>query len=584
MFETLTATADPLRRLFRAIRPSKTRSVLSVVLLFIGGGLEGVTVGLLVPILETFTGTANPTPGPFQAVLNPLLAGLPPGKRVLALGVALVVLVATKNLVSYAGVSLAGRLRSRAMVELRQQLVRRLLRAPPALLERHTSGEITSVLVTEASRVSRALDLTVSLTHRGIIALSYLVALLFLSWQLTAITALLGIALGIISQALGRAVLRHGRQFTRANADLSRRVTEVVGGLRTIRTTAGEAVHERGFERDNRALSNADVGASKSQAFSTGAIETLGIAGAMALTALAHQFWLSKGTLDVPSFLAFGFGLLRLLPALNQLYAGQGFLTQLVGGVEQVLKWLDLPTYPARPFGSAPVPKLNDGIRFDQVSFGYSAESNVLRSLSFVLPVGETLAVVGSSGSGKSTLASLLLRLREPTAGRILFDGVEHWEFDQEDFHRTVAFVDQDCFVFNASILENVTCGAPDITREQVIDALRLVKLDSLIEQTPDGVDTLVAERGATLSGGQRQRLAIARAIVRNPQILVLDEPTSALDAETEREVVGAIDAASVGRTTIIITHRESTVRHARVRLSMPSGELKTTVADARSA
>jgi ABC-type multidrug transport system fused ATPase/permease subunit len=157
----------------------------------------------------------------------------------------------------------------------------------------------------------------------------------------------------------------------------------------------------------------------------------------------------------------------------------------------------------------------------------------------------------------------LLLRLREPTAGTIAFDGVSHWDFSPESFHRAVALVEQEPFMFNCSIADNVAYGASWVTRADIEAAIQKVQLADVVQRLPEGYDTVLGERGATLSGGQRQRLAIARAIVRNPALLVLDEPTSALDSVTEKEVVAAIDAASAGRTTIIITHRPSTVEHA---------------------
>jgi ABC-type multidrug transport system fused ATPase/permease subunit len=182
------------------------------------------------------------------------------------------------------------------------------------------------------------------------------------------------------------------------------------------------------------------------------------------------------------------------------------------------------------------------------------------------------VALVGASGAGKTTLASLLLRLREPTQGRILFDGVDHWTFERTSFAKNVAWVEQDPFLFQASVRENVAYGAPDATLDEIWEALRIVRLDEFVRTMQDGIETQVGERGTTLSGGQRQRLAIARALVRKPQVLILDEPTSALDPETEHEVVNAMEAASVGRTTLVIAHRISTVARAASVLTFRDG------------
>jgi ABC-type multidrug transport system fused ATPase/permease subunit len=292
------------------------------------------------------------------------------------------------------------------------------------------------------------------------------------------------------------------------------------------------------------------------------------------LVGLAHSLWLSSGSLGVPQFLAFGFGLVRLLPALNVVYATHGNIAVMVGAVERTLTWLDLPRYPTRPFGTKTPATLERGIAIEDLGFAYPNGHEPLKGLSFVLPAGETLAIVGPSGKGKTTLANLLLRLREPTSGRITFDGTDYWEFAPEHYHRAVGFVDQEPFLFNTSILDNVICGRPGIDRAAVDAALRLVQLGDLLDRLPQGVDTVLAERGATLSGGQRQRVAIARAVVSNPQVLVLDEPTSALDLETEKEVMRAVAAASAGRTTFIITHRGAILEHATRRLDLATGEI----------
>jgi ATP-binding cassette, subfamily B, bacterial MsbA len=572
MLSRFSITLGSAALLIRRLNLSRKRALATILLLFLGGGLEGATVGLLVPLLAMLTG-AGPGGGFLQKAIDGVLGGFSQNARVILLGAAILGLVALKNALLYAGVVMAGTLRARAGIELRRQLFDRLLHSAPATLERHTSGEVTKVFVNDGWKVGRVLELCVSLVHRSIVALSYLVAIAILSWQLTLVTVALGFALAVVSQRMGRRGLRHGRTFTQTAGQLARHVTEVVGGMRVVRTTSAEREWAKSFDGVSRQYAQSDLGSANSMFLASNMVETLGVAGAMGLTALAHTLWLGPGSLDVPSFLAFGFGLIRLLPALNQVYGTQAFLVPLIGSVEVLLHWLDLPTYPKRPFGKAEVPKLEQGIRFENLTFAYPNRTPAIADLSLFVPVGETLAILGASGSGKSTLASLLLRLREPTSGRILFDGVDHWEFAPKHFHRAVAFVDQDSFAFNKTIAENVAVGMPNVDRNAVLEALHKVRFDEVLAKLPDGIDTVVAEHGSTLSGGQRQRLAIARAILRDPQILVLDEPTSALDPETEQEVVRAIDAASAGRTTIIITHRASTVLHATRRLNLADGK-----------
>jgi subfamily B ATP-binding cassette protein MsbA len=576
MAGSLGATFRAVKRLLQRLDPPKARFFGSGALLLAAGSLEGLPLALLVPLLGALTNANDGAPSivPF---LGPWLAHFDPSRRVVILGVAIVAVVGLKNLLSVLGAATSGRLRTDLLIELRRQLLERVLGAPPVTLERNTSGAITDVFVAEAYRVSRVFEAAGVLLQRIVIATSYVVALTVLSWRFLLLTLVLGAIIALTARRLGRRVLEHGRTLSRASAELGRHVTEVVGGSRVIRTTASAASHRETFAGPNREHAMADLGASLSITVQQATMETLGIVGAIALTAIARVFWLGQGTLDVPHFLAFGFGLVRLLPAMNMVYATLGMLTSAVGSVEHVLEWLDLPNYPARPFGGRSVPLLTRGVSFENVSLVYPDGHAPFRDLSFFLPKGETLAVLGPSGSGKSTLASLLLRLREPTTGRVLLDGTDHWEFAPAEFHRAVGFVDQDSFLFNASILENVACGRPGINRGDVEKVLGVVQLGELVARLPQGLDTIVAERGSTISGGQRQRLAIARAIVQNPQLLVLDEPTSALDNETEEEVVNAIDRASVGRTTVIITHRAATARHATLRLDLATGNVTPT-------
>ena len=565
--------SHPLIRLLRKLGLAPARTVLTVTLLLASGALEGATVGLLVPLLAIITGSAG-GPGKFQQLFGGLLEHVSEGQRTLLLCLAIVGLVGLKNLFGVWGTASSGRQRATALVELRRQLVDRILRADPATMERHTSGDITDMVVFEAYRVNRVLEAAVVLVQRSTIAASYVVAMLILSWRLTLVTIAIGVIVAVVSRRLSRTILDHGRQLSAASAQIGRQVTEAIGGLRVIRTTSSEEWVEAQFAPHSEQHARADTGAGVALTLYQGVIETLGVIGALVLLGLAHTVWRTEGTLDVPRFLAFGFGLVRLLPALNVVHATRGLLTATLASVERVLDWLELPRYPTRPFGQAEVPTLRQGIVFENVGLTYPGGQEGIRGLSFELPAGETLAILGASGSGKSSLANILLRLREPTTGRVLLDGIDHWSFSSAALHRAIGFVDQDSFLFNISIADNIRCGRPGVDREAMLKALEVVKLRTFVESLPSGLDTIVAERGASLSGGQRQRLAIARAIVVNPQVLVLDEPTSALDPVTEQEVVEAMHAASAGRTTLLITHRPSTTVFATRRLELVKGEL----------
>jgi subfamily B ATP-binding cassette protein MsbA len=570
-FASLGASLRLLKRL--EVRPAR---LIWTVMLQVGVGiLEASTVGFLVPLLSLLTGAHSDASDAMLRHLSAVTGPLGRTAAVALLAVAILGLVLLKNLLQYVSARYASRLRADTLAELRRRLLESVLHAPQETLERYTTGEITGAFLSEAARVNRAFDFALSLMQRAFIALGYLAAILVLSWQLTLLTILFGVFLGYAGSRLGRRGISVGRHVADAEARLGRQLTEILGGLQVVRTTASEQREIVAFEAINREHADADGRATLSPMLLFGATETMGIAGAMVLTAVAYDVWLVPGRLDVSQFLAFGFGLLRLVPALNQVYGLLGLIGTLTGSVERATTWLDLPRYPRRPFGTRSFQRLREGISIEGLGFTYPDGHQALRNLSLNIAPGETLVVVGSSGAGKSTLASLLLRKREPTTGVIRFDGVDHWEFSREEYHRAIAVVEQDPFLFNASIYDNVAYGVPGVTREQAVQALSKVALGDLIARMPQGIDTVLVERGASLSGGQRQRLAIARAIVRNPDVVLLDEPTSALDTETEREVVSAIERASAGRTTIIITHRPSAFGYATRRLVLEAGTAK---------
>jgi ABC-type multidrug transport system fused ATPase/permease subunit len=273
----------------------------------------------------------------------------------------------------------------------------------------------------------------------------------------------------------------------------------------------------------------------------------------------------------------FGILLLRMLPLMNHLYAVLGNLGYASGGMREIFVWLDLPRFPARPFGSKPFNGIQHSIRIENLSFHYPNGTPALKELNLEIPAGKTVALVGSSGSGKSTLASLLLRLREPTSGRIVVDGTDYWEFDPAAWHARLGMVEQEAFLFNETIEHNITFGSAGATPAQVQKALRVAHLEEVVATLPNGLQTMVGERGTMLSGGQKQRLAIARAMVREPLLLILDEATSALDNVSERQVQAALDDARRGRTSVVIAHRLSTIRNADLIVVLAGGRIVET-------
>ena len=241
-------------------------------------------------------------------------------------------------------------------------------------------------------------------------------------------------------------------------------------------------------------------------------------------------------------------------------------------GIERIQEVLETgAVIPERPDAIEPKPARGD-IAFEHVAFAYDPKAPVLKDVHFSISAGQTVGVVGTTGGGKSTVVSLITRFYDPTAGRVLIDGVDIRDYRLAGLRRQIAFVMQDTVLFHGTVRDNVAYGRPDATPDQILEATRLANAHDFIEKMPHGYDTMVGERGLTLSGGQRQRLGIARAIIRNSPILILDEPTAALDAESEKLVIEALERLMKGRTVITIAHRLSTIRDAHKIIVLKAG------------
>jgi ATP-binding cassette subfamily B protein len=243
-----------------------------------------------------------------------------------------------------------------------------------------------------------------------------------------------------------------------------------------------------------------------------------------------------------------------------------------MASTDRVLDLLDTPV--AIDSGHLALPAVRGEIQLRDVTFAYPDRSTVVDRLSLNIPAGETIAIVGATGSGKSTLVKLLLRLYEIQSGTITLDGINIKDLHLADLRRSIGLVSQDVFLFHGSVRENIAYGSPDANLDSVIAAAKIAEADEFIDRLPEGYDTIVGERGQKLSGGQRQRIAIARAVLKNPPILILDEATSAVDNETEAAIQRSLDRITVDRTTIAIAHRLSTIRNAHCIYVMDRGEL----------
>jgi len=340
------------------------------------------------------------------------------------------------------------------------------------------------------------------------------------------------------------------------------RIEENVGGIRVVQAFANED-HERAlFSHDNQAYRTTKLEAYRIMA-ATNAFSYLSMRFTQLIVMVAGSYFVVNGSLSNGGFVAFILLVGVFFRPLEKINAVIETYPKGIAGFKRYTELIDTrPDIVDRP-GAADVASLRGDIRYEGVSFSYAKGKTVLAEIDLSIAAGETVAFVGPSGAGKTTLCSLLPRFYEPTAGRITVDGIDVRDMTLASLRRQIGIVQQDVFLFAGTIRENIAYGKLGASEAEIMAAARRARLDEMIAELPNGLDTIIGERGVKLSGGQKQRLAIARIFLKNPPILILDEATSALDTQTERAIQQSLSELAVGRTTLVIAHRLATVKDA---------------------
>ena len=388
-------------------------------------------------------------------------------------------------------------------------------------------------------------------------------ALMFtINTWLAVLTVIITPFVTVLSSRYGSRMTRNFRALFGQVGAFNARVEENVGGMRVVQAFANEDHERRLFARDNARYRTTKLAAYRLMAASS-SITYLGMRMTQLVVMVAGTWFVLHGQLTEGGFVSF---LLLVSVFLRPVEKINGVLESYPKGIAGFRRYTELlatrPDIVDAP-GATAAPALRGDIRFEGVTFGYGDGRVVLRDIDLTVAAGETVAFVGPSGAGKTTLCSLLPRFYEPSAGRITIDGVDIRAVTLASLRSQIGIVQQDVFLFGGTVRENIAYGRLDASDPEIMDAARRAQLEDVIAALPDGLDTVVGERGVKLSGGQKQRFAIARMFLKNPPILILDEATSALDTETERAVQRALTDLSAGRTTLVIAHRLATIRNA---------------------
>jgi ATP-binding cassette subfamily B protein len=462
----------------------------------------------------------------------------------------------------------------RVVSRLRRDLYAAILSQEIAFFDERKTGELTSRLASDTTVLQNGVSVNISMALRNAVSALGGVGLLFVTsprLTLVMLAVVPPIAFGAVTY--GRRLRALSREVQDALAGASEVAEESLAGVRTVRAFGAEqkevarygAAVERSFELAKRRIRLGSI--------------FMAFASFLAFAAASLVLWYGghlvlEGVMTVgelTAFLVYTILVAVSLGALTDLWAD---FTKATGAAERIFELIDRT--PAMGKGGARLPQVEGGVSFDDVSFVYPArpDAPVLRGLDLTIRPGEIVAVVGPSGAGKSTLAALLSRLYDPTEGVVRLDGHDLRALDPEWLRAQIGIVSQEPILFSTSIAENVRYGRRSATDEEVRRACEVANARAFVERFPEGFDTSVGERGVQLSGGQKQRIAIARAVLKDPRILILDEATSALDAESEHLVKEALDRLMAGRTTLIIAHRLSTVRDADRVLVVDGGRI----------
>jgi subfamily B ATP-binding cassette protein MsbA len=482
-------------------------------------------------------------------------------QKILVLGLAVIVVV---PLAHFGREYLFQWTLGRVLVDIQQDLCRKLLALPLRFHHDRSRGDTLSRVMNDVGRSHMALDLLFADVVQDVMAVAVgFAVLLSLSWELTlASLAVAPFVMGAIA-IFGRRIRKSARRRQETLGDVTQRLVQILSGIKVIRAFRGEPYESAEFQRENGRLFRRSMKVVKNRVLSRTVIEGLNNAIGVALivvgaVAVIEGWWgLTPG--KVTAFLTV---MLTTYAPTKNITKGWTQLMESLPSAERFFELLDEPPGIVDAPDAVVIPGVKRGIRISKVSFSYGREP-VLRDVSLDVQAGEVVALVGRTGAGKTTLADLLLRLHDPDSGSIEIDGVDLRRIQRDSLLDQLAVVTQEPFLFPGTIRDNIRYGRPEAPDEEVERAARAAHVDEFVRGLPQGFDTEVGDSGVKLSGGQRQRITIARAILKNPSILIFDEATSSLDAKSERYVQEAIDLLLGGRTVFVIAHRLSTIRHA---------------------
>ena len=456
-------------------------------------------------------------------------------------------------------------LRTGIVRDIRTMVYNKLLSLPMGFFNKEKKGDIIARMSGDVNEIENSIISSLDMLIKNpILIICYFSALIYFSWELTLFTLTVVPVMAWGMSAIGKKLKRKSLEAQEKWSETMAQLDETLGGLRVIKAFIAEDKMKERFTQTANEYRKASGKVAVRQASAHPVSELLGSIMIMIVLWFGGTLILSeKAPIDASTFIYYMTILYSVLAPLKEFSRASYNIPKGLASMERVDKIMNAANDITEPADPAPLKGFNDEIRFHGVSFSYEEGKEVLSDIDISIPKGKTVALVGQSGSGKSTLVDLIPRYYDVNRGSIILDGTDIRDFRVKDLRSLIGNVNQEAILFNDTIFNNIAFGVEGATMEQVVAAAKIANAHDFIMEKEDGYQTNIGDRGGKLSGGQRQRISIARAILKNPPILILDEATSALDTESEKIVQEALDRLTSTRTTIAIAHRLSTIRNA---------------------
>lgn len=543
-------------RLLAYIKPYTRRLALAVVCIIMAAGANLYLPWIIKDMIDDVLMSKD------MVMLNLIAAGI-------------LVVMFTRGVFYYGQSYLVSYVGQRVIIDVRSVLFRKFQRMPLSYYDKQQTGTVMSYITNDVAVMQSAIvDNLIELVTEGSILIGSLAMMIYLDWKLSLLTLMTIPLVGFAMKIFGRKLKRSSTVIQERVAEITSLLQESISAIRVVKSFVRESYEIKRFEEQNWRNFQAAMKNVKLSSLLTPTVEFL---AAIAVTFIVWfgGYEVVNGVItagELVAFLTYAVNLANPVKRLSRVYAA---IQKAMAAADRVFDIMDLEEKITDVPGAKPLPPIKGKVEFKDITFSYKEGQPALQHISLKAEPGQMIALVGPSGSGKSTIANLIPRFYDVDSGVITIDDHDIRQVTADSLREQIGLVPQETMLFSTSVMENIRYGRLEATDEEVIEAAKAANAEEFIKELPEGYDTKLGERGLNLSGGQRQRLAIARAILKNPRVLILDEATSALDTESEKIVQDALDNLMVGRTSFVIAHRLSTIFNADQIFVVENGHLR---------